>query len=66
MSSKRRLRRNQCGHKKKYDTEAKARHAIYVLSRTAGPIGFMNAYKCSFCSSYHIGHAANSHQRAER
>lgn len=66
MSSKRRLRRNQCGNKKRYETEKDAHHAIFVLSRSAGPIGFMNPYKCSFCSHCHIGHAANSYPRGKR
>jgi hypothetical protein len=57
MASKRRIRRNQCGKKKRYSTEQAARHAIWVLSKTAGPIGYMNVYRCGFCSQFHIGHA---------
>jgi hypothetical protein len=56
MASKRRIRRNACGRKRKYATEQLAKRAIGELARAAGPIGYLRPYKCSFCGQYHFGH----------
>lgn len=58
MSSKRRLRRNACDGKTRHATEQAARAAIGSLLRSAkSPIGYINAYRCEFCSGWHTGHA---------
>lgn len=58
MSSKRRIRRNQCGRKVRHDDEAAARRAIWKLAQAyGGALGYMAAYRCPHCSGWHIGHA---------
>ena len=58
MSSKRRIRRNQCGRKVRHADEAAARRAIWKLAQAyGGGLGYMNAYRCPHCSGWHIGHA---------
>lgn len=59
MSSKRRIRRNQCGNKARHPDEAGARVAIYKLVQAyGGAIGFMQPYRCPHCGAWHIGHAS--------
>ncbi|MFV0678969.1 hypothetical protein [Ottowia sp.] len=58
MSSKRRIRRNQCGRKARHPSEAGAKVAIAKLRRAyGGAIGYLNAYKCPHCGAWHVGHA---------
>lgn len=59
MSSKRRIRRSQCGRKVRHPDEATARRAIHKLRLAYGdaPLGYMNAYRCPHCGGWHIGHA---------
>ena len=58
MSSKRRIRRNQCGRKVRHADEAAARRAIWKLAQAyGGGLGFMQVYRCPHCSGWHIGHA---------
>lgn len=57
MASKRRIRRNACGRKRKYATEKLAKRAIGELARAVGPIGYLRPYKCRFCGFFHFGHA---------
>lgn len=56
MSSKRAIRRKSCDGKVRHADSAAAAHAIYLLNRTNGYQGPMNAYRCRFCGGYHIGH----------
>ena len=59
MSSKRRIRRNQCGRKVRHSDEAQARRAIWRLKQAYGdaPLAYMNTYRCPHCGAWHIGHA---------
>lgn len=58
MSSKRHIRRNQCGHKARHPDEQGARIAIFKLAQAyGGKLGLMRAYKCPHCGAWHIGHA---------
>lgn len=58
MSSKRRIRRNACMRKVRHATQDGARIAINVMAkRMGGFLGYMQTYKCQFCSGWHIGHA---------
>lgn len=52
MSSKRRVRRNQCGAKVRHATHADAMLHLRSL-RSRDPL---NAYRCAFCKGWHVGH----------
>jgi len=54
MSSKRAIRRRECGGKIQYDTMAKAVKACWTYQQEFG--GWMRAYRCKFCKQFHIGH----------
>jgi hypothetical protein len=47
MSSKRRVRRKQCGTKIKYATQAEAE---------AHQHGGLRPYRCDYCGKFHLGH----------
>jgi len=67
VASKRRMRRQACGSKRRYLTPEEGRVAIWQLNRTQGVPGYrghMNVYKCKFCHSYHVGHRPNSIAKA--
>lgn len=58
MASKRRLRRKQCGHKRRYenhDQATVAMHQIIQAGKKRG--GWLRVYRCRFCNGYHFGHA---------
>ena len=55
MASKRRLRRNGCGHKAKHKTLEAARIAAAISARIFQTRMWLRAYKCEWCSYYHIG-----------
>ena len=54
MSSKRQVRRSECGSKRKYDTVTGAQTAAYLVGQSIGEK--MDAYRCKWCRGYHIGH----------
>jgi hypothetical protein len=54
MASKRRRRRNECGGKRRFATQAEAVALLIVLRRKDGER--MHSYKCPFCHCWHIGH----------
>lgn len=56
MSSKRAIRRRACSRKIRHETEAAARGHIGQLHKRKGWQGHMNAYRCSFCGGWHVGH----------
>ena len=56
MASKRRIRRNACGSKKRYETEREARNAIIQYMKDFGKGHRMCSYRCKFCGGFHIGH----------
>lgn len=53
MSSKRRLRRRRCGHKRPYPNRTAARAAIHHQRHKWTQ--HMSAYPCPHCGHYHIG-----------
>ncbi|ENC2022835.1 hypothetical protein ABKE32_000460 [Escherichia albertii] len=57
MSSKRNLRRKQCGAKIRYASAEEAVAAIRILHRKKGHQGHIHNYRCPFCHGWHIGHA---------
>lgn len=57
MASKRRIRRQACAGKRRYASSVEGNTAIWSANRN-GYRGYMQVYKCKFCGSYHIGHAA--------
>jgi len=59
MTSRRRLRRNACGQKRRYPDQTAAKRAIW-LGREMWR-GYVNAYLCKFCGHWHIGHPPSSH-----
>lgn len=57
MASKRRIRRQQCGTKKRYDDMRAAEGAARTLMRLAmNRGGQLRGYRCGFCGKFHIGH----------
>lgn len=65
MASKRRIRRKQCGRKKRFDNHDLAMDAMHSLIRSGKKDGgFLHIYSCRFCGGYHFGHAAGSHKGA--
>ena len=52
MSSKRHIRRNQCGDKIRHVTHAAAMHHLKALH---SPLP-LSAYRCKFCKGWHVGH----------
>ena len=56
MSSKRRIRRNACDGKVRYETAEEAWRRITDMKweRTWNPR--LVAYHCQFCGGYHVGH----------
>jgi hypothetical protein len=54
MSSKRRLRRQQCEGKKAFRSAEDARNAAYLVSARTGQR--LASYRCKFCRQWHIGH----------
>lgn len=56
MASKRRIRRNSCTGKRRYESAAQARAAISGLLRRKGYQDYLQAYPCRFCGGYHFGH----------
>lgn len=56
VASKRRIRRNACTGKRRYDSADQARTAITGLHRRKGYQGYLQAYHCRFCAGYHFGH----------
>lgn len=57
MTSKRRLRRRQCGHKTRYANETAAQSAAHGLHNKDG--ANMAAYRCSWCGKWHVGHRSS-------
>lgn len=56
MSSKRRLRRKQCGSKTKFEAPEHGQKAIANMRRRNTLLAYVVVYKCQFCGKYHIGH----------
>lgn len=58
MASKRRIRRKQCGNKRRYPTSAAAMAEMQDVIRNGRKGGgWLNVYRCQFCRGYHFGHA---------
>lgn len=63
MSSKRRIRRKQCGHKVKFVSLADAhRRAVELWGKGIR----LRAYRCRWCNQFHIGHIPRAVIRAIR
>jgi hypothetical protein len=56
MASKRRLRRNACGQKRRYASRKQALTALIRLIRAKPSIHVLACYQCRFCHGYHFGH----------
>ncbi len=57
MASKRRLRRNQCGTKRRFPDEKAARAAISQAYRKGITKGPVTPYRCKWCGTFHWGHS---------
>lgn len=55
----------QCAGKRGYPSKAVARGAVRVMTRDGVPVPgkVLNAYKCSTCGAWHIGHTARTRRR---
>lgn len=62
MSSKRAIRRKECGGKVRYESAGAAAYVVGQMRRAGKVDGRMNVYSCKFCKGYHFGHAP--HQAA--
>ena len=59
MASKRRIRRRQCGSKRRYASSAEALGEMHdVIRKGKKRGGYLHVYRCRFCNGYHFGHAA--------
>lgn len=58
MASKRRMRRNGCEGKKRYETQKEAEHGRnYLVIKTMDQHkSYVNVYHCKFCGGWHVGH----------
>jgi len=56
MASKRRIKRNACGHKIRYRNEFEAAKAIKQYRVDFPGSGWMAQYVCKHCGCIHIGH----------
>ena len=60
MASKRRIRRNKCGGKRRHETKEAALSDVFSMRRHG--VGGetvshrLQVYRCSFCSGFHVGH----------
>jgi hypothetical protein len=52
VSSRRRLRRNACTGKVRYETRAAAQTVMEKLRRP----WTLNVYPCTYCGGFHVGH----------
>lgn len=58
MASKRRLRRNACGNKRRFTSSAEAfRMGKLVQRRQGQQFGRICSYRCSYCGAWHWGHS---------
>ena len=64
MSSKRAVRRKSCEGKVRHATKDAA-HLSAMHTRARG-WGFVGAYKCQFCSGWHVGHPSAKQKQAFR
>ena len=64
MASKRRIRRNKCEGKVRYPSMDEAIGAACALRRIEKKTGWQaQAYRCSFCRGYHVGHGGKKVER---
>jgi hypothetical protein len=56
MASKRRIRREACGNKRKYETEREALGAAMSAKKRGVAEGYLAPYRCGFCHKFHWGH----------
>jgi len=69
MSSKRAVRRQQCGHKRAFATEAEAQATLPALYRRNARTGSsyrLNVYRCPYCGAFHVGHERAEVYRTRR
>lgn len=56
VSSKRHVRKSQCGKKIKFKKYADAIEACHAYKRKFGLTENVKVYHCKFCDYYHFGH----------
>jgi hypothetical protein len=71
MASKRNVRKKECKSKIRYDNKDLARRSIISLRKKSFPgdrsTNRLAAYKCSFCSGWHVGHGKiNRHRKRQQ
>jgi len=57
MASKRKLRKRECGDKRRYGTMADAARHLAWLRNLNPSFNNVGAYHCGFCGSFHLGHS---------
>lgn len=64
MASKRRLRRQACGSKRRFSDQSAAEDCARKISgRQMLPV---HAYACPHCGGFHVGHPMTQHRRKRR
>jgi hypothetical protein len=51
-----RFRLRSCAHKRSYPSRRVAKAIARATQRSAPERGHVNAYHCSFCDRWHVGH----------
>jgi hypothetical protein len=64
MSSKRALRRRECGRKRSYPTLHRALEAVAKYAQLYGEE--LGPYLCTLCNTWHIGHHQYPEHRTRR
>lgn len=62
MASKRRIRRKKCDGKRKYASQEDALKVSASMQRKEKTLWCMQAYRCSFCKQFHLGHPRKGRQ----
>ena len=57
MASKRRIRRNACGNKRRYAAKDEALAIAMRVKRETGTSRFVSAYRCKWCNNWHWGNS---------
>lgn len=57
MASKRRIRRNACTGKRRFNDKRAALATALTVKRIQNQTRFVSAYKCKFCNGWHWGHS---------
>lgn len=58
MSQPTRTKGRSCDGKERHDTREAAKGNIARLAKRGAAFGRLEAYRCDFCGSWHVGHTS--------